>query len=820
MGSGLGPMAAPRPMGPPQTGLSGADVLRILRARLVLIIILALLFFAIGTGVTLIFYFWYPSYSATSYIRVQSINPINVMNPLERQPILAEEVLRLLQDQALMVKSPGVLQSALEDNDLRNTDWYREAERKLKEKNEEPADLLADILTASPVRESNFVGVSATWRVAKEVPIIVNTVVQKYLFLINKLQRDTLRSQADSSDKELEATRNDYETKQREIDNYRTNEEVQLRPGEEGNETIATLKAIETELGLDTDGKKAQFDALQDIKPEELPITPELQNQLNGDPVIYQLDQRVQEADELLRALQGRYGPNHRRVKEAQSSLEIASERAAGERAQKAVKYNTDLIEQTRRNYLEALEQLTKVKDRRILAEQEQRDKDAKHWKYKKLLEESEQMKAAYERQLDLNNQMKQTMRLKDTVQIDVRSSAVAPKRKSQPKLEIWLPAAGILGIGLAIGIALLLELSDTTVRTPRDVLRQSMPVLGTVPITDDDEVEIDRVETACLDAPHSITAEAFRNLRTNLFFSAPAEQQATLLVTSPHGGNGKTTIACNLAISVALSGRRVLLVDTNFRRSCLPKIFPGMPQEGLSNVLIGQGRLENYVTSTSVPGLDVLGAGPIPPNPAELLGSSYLRDLIGDARTRYDQVIFDGPPLLLVSDAMVLASLVDGVIMVCQYRVTSRGALQRSASQLASVGARIFGAVLNRVETRAGGYFRKSYREFYEYQEQEADDQGVTRQRLDGGAAAAGAAVDAMAEGAAGVSEIPGGPSLLSEMSPTAVADPDALDGSWGSSDLDSELNKISGEQSLGDIDEFKIADDLKLDDDLGKKD
>lgn len=818
MASGLGPAMAPRPAGQPPSGMSGADVVRILRARMVLIIILTLLFFAIGTGVTLIFFFWYPSYSAMAYIRVQSVNPINVLNPLERTEVQPEAVLRLLQDQSILVKSPGVLMAALEDNDLRGTEWFREAERKLKEKNEDPADLLADIVSASPVRDSNFVGVSATWRVAKEVPIIVNTVVDRYMVTINQAQKNVMRETAAASQKDLDDAKREYDAKQQEIDNYRSNEEVQLRPGEEGNETIATLKAVVTELELDTDGKKAQYEAISAIKPEDLPITPELKNQLDNDPMIYQYDQRVQQADETLRAMQARYGPNHRLVKEAQAQLDLAAERAGSERAQKIVKFNSDLIEQTRRNYLEALELLTRAKDRLILADREQRDKDAKQWRYQKMLEEAEQLKTDYEKKLDLNNQMKATVRLDKQVQIDVRSRAVAPKRKAQPKLEIWLPAAGILGLGLAVGIAMLLELSDTTVRTPRDVLRQSMPVLGTVPITDDDEVEIDRVETACLDAPHSITAEAFRNLRTNLFFSAPAEQQATLLVTSPHGSNGKTTISSNLAISVALSGRRVLLIDANFRRSSLPRVFPGMPQEGLSNILIGQGRLENYVTSTAVPGLDVLGAGPIPPNPAELLGSSYLRDLIADARTRYDQVIFDGPPLLLVSDAMVLASSVDGVILVCQYRVTSRGALQRTASQLASVGARIFGAVLNRVETRAGGYFRKTYREFYEYQEQEADDQGVTRQRLDGGTPTADATGESITEGEAGAADI-GGPSLLSEGAVATATDPDALEGTWGSTDIDSELNKITGEQALGDIDDFKIADDLKLDDDLDKK-
>jgi capsular exopolysaccharide synthesis family protein len=805
-----------------------------------MIIILSVLFFAIGTGVTLLFYYYFPSFVATSYIRVQSTNPINVMNPLERQRIEAEEIQRLLQDQALLVKSPQVLLKALEDNELRATEWYKEAQRKDREKNEDPQDLLADILNAAPVRDSNYVGVSATWYYAKEVPVIVNTVVDKYVALINQLQRDSIRDTQTNMNKELETAKNLYENKQREINDFRNTEELLSREGGEGDETLATLRAMVTEIEIDMLGKKSQWEALKEARPEDLPVSAELQHILNQDPQIFQLDQRAQAAEDDYRSLTVRYGQNHRMVKEYKARRDQAAENANTERAKKILKYQAEQIETARRLYLEAQEQALKLKDKLFQSEQEQRDKDAKYWRYQKMLEESELYKDQYEKILEQNQQLTMTLRLDKSVQIDVRSKAVAPRRRAQPKLEIWLPASAILGLGLAIGVAMLIELTDTSVRTPRDVMRQSLPILGTIPVTDDDEIEIERVETASLDAPHSILAEAFRNLRTNLFFCAPAEQQSTVLVTSPSGGNGKTTVAVNLAISVALSGRRVLLVDANFRRSALPKLFPGVPTEGLSNILIGQGRLDAYSTSTAVPGLDVLGAGPIPPNPAELLGSSYLRDLIADARTRYDQVVFDGPPLLLVSDAMVLAASVDGVIMVCQYRVTSRGALQRSATQLASMGARIFGAVLNRVETRAGGYFRKSYREFYEYHEAEEEEGGVKRPRLDASAmtgpiqptdspAPSGGVAETATDEAAAIASLDS-PTLLSEdelapaeldaPKPLAAADaPGPGDASaWSSTDLDQEIKELGGDLSLGEPEEFKIADDLDLGDDFTK--
>jgi polysaccharide biosynthesis transport protein len=360
----------------------------------------------------------------------------------------------------------------------------------------------------------------------------------------------------------------------------------------------------------------------------------------------------------------------------------------------------------------------------------------------------------------------------------------------------------------------------DKSVRTPRDVPR--VPVLGTIPNADDDEVEIPRVETACLDVPHSIMAEAFRNLRANLFFSAPAEQQGVILVTSAGAGHGKTAVAANLAISIALSGRRVLLIDANFRRPAMPRIFAasGTRSEGLSNILIGQGKLAELVSNTGVPGCDVLAAGPTPPNPAELLGSSYLRDLIVDARAQYDQVIVDGPPVLLVSDAIVLAGAVDGVLLVCQYRSTSRGAFQRTQAQLEAINARIFGAVLNKVETRAGGYFRKVYREFYQYQEPE---EGAALTALPGGAAAAQPKPPAELE-QPGAGEKTS-PPQVPPSPPGATTGPGAeIDAKAPGTampppmNIDEEIRKLGSDAAIDLGDEFKIDDDFDLGEDLDR--
>jgi capsular exopolysaccharide synthesis family protein len=189
------------------------------------------------------------------------------------------------------------------------------------------------------------------------------------------------------------------------------------------------------------------------------------------------------------------------------------------------------------------------------------------------------------------------------------------------------------------------------------------------------------------------------------------------VLITSPQPEDGKTTVACNLAIALAQGQQRVLLIDANFRRPGLHKIFTSIKKKGLSNILVGDGTLESTVSSTDVALLDVLGSGQVPPNPAELLGGDSCRALFEQAMSQYDRVIVDTAPVLLASDAMMLGAAVDGVILVVRARTNSRGAARRAHTLLRDVGTHVFGAVLNAAQAARGGYYREQLREYYDYQ-------------------------------------------------------------------------------------------------------
>jgi capsular exopolysaccharide synthesis family protein len=204
---------------------------------------------------------------------------------------------------------------------------------------------------------------------------------------------------------------------------------------------------------------------------------------------------------------------------------------------------------------------------------------------------------------------------------------------------------------------------------------------------------------------PRSREAESYRGIRTSLYFSARGGRYKVLQVTSPGVGDGKTTLAANLAISVAQSGRRALLVDAELRQPRLHELF-GLPnRRGLSSLIAGEHTLAEAVQESGVPGLSVLTAGPVPANPAELLTSPRFQDVVASLREQYDFVLIDTPPLLAVTDPAVVAPRVDAVLLALRIVKNGRPQAERAKEILASLETPVLGVVVNGVALKGPGY-------------------------------------------------------------------------------------------------------------------
>jgi capsular exopolysaccharide synthesis family protein len=212
------------------------------------------------------------------------------------------------------------------------------------------------------------------------------------------------------------------------------------------------------------------------------------------------------------------------------------------------------------------------------------------------------------------------------------------------------------------------------------------------------------------LDDPRSFSAEAYRSLRTNLHYANPDAPPRRILLTSAGAGEGKSTTVANLGVCMAQGERTVLLLDADLRRPTLHTIFRQPSAPGLSSFLAGDALLEAVISKTTVPNLSLVPSGPIPPNPAELLGSRRMRDLLAAASERFDVVILDSPPVLAVSDASVLAPMVDGVLFVVASGMAPQAALRRAKDGITAVSGRVLGAILNRFDATASGYSKRYY--------------------------------------------------------------------------------------------------------------
>lgn len=289
------------------------------------------------------------------------------------------------------------------------------------------------------------------------------------------------------------------------------------------------------------------------------------------------------------------------------------------------------------------------------------------------------------------------------------------------PKPMNNLLSAALIGLTLGLCFALLQEFMDDRINTP-DEAKQIMgsPTLGYIPLVEDADARLlGRTRGGNL-------LETYRVLRTNVMFSAVDAPIRSVMVTSTMPGEGKSMTAFNLAVAMAMDGKRVILVDADLRRPTVHKLCGLERRPGLTNVLVGELALEEALQDTMARNLRVLTAGPLPPNPAEILNSHAMRLIHASLREQADMVIYDSPPCLATADAQVLSPDVDGVLYVAQFGETKKSAMRHSADLLHQAHARILGVVFNKIDIsgKRDDYYYGYYR-YYNYYQQDGEGEG-----------------------------------------------------------------------------------------------
>jgi len=310
---------------------------------------------------------------------------------------------------------------------------------------------------------------------------------------------------------------------------------------------------------------------------------------------------------------------------------------------------------------------------------------------------------------------------------------AEAPIEPSSPRVVLSLAVAMALGLIGGVGLAFGQEYVDDSLKTPDDVERYlRLATLGTIPEFSlagrSDDPEIDTPDLEVAHQPTSAGSEAIRTLRASLFLAAPGGLPTRLLLTSARPSEGKTCIAVNLATALAQMGRRVCIIDCDLRRPRVNKALSISLSPGVTNYLTGNHVLEQVIRPSGQPGLDVISAGPIPPNPVDLLDSAAMTRLLRELEERYDHVLIDAPPALGFADVPIISNqLGGGCLLVTRSGETSKRLAKQACDYLIRMQSKLLGVVLNRVSTKRAGYSYYGYYGYYgDYYAKREEDESL----------------------------------------------------------------------------------------------
>jgi len=703
------------------TGLTPKEVMGILRRHVLLIIFVTLLGFCLG-GAT-----WYglrryaPSYSAEALIEVlppMEDDPSKINQTQTHKDNLYNHRVTI----ASLIKQQKTYQDLLQLDTIRKTAWFQTFD------NEPDAiKYLMKYLTAYPHRDADFVSVAMNCGNAKEAADIANTMSELFV----KSQQN--QKQGDIDDKLAEFAKR-QEAIQVDIDNVnKAMEEVRSRWGVTLNvgagsrlnndPTVVNLNSLqqdESKLLMQVSQMKAMIQNLERLASADI-TDEQIQQAIQGHPMIQRLEEQISMQKATLEG-KSRFGPNHRVIRQGQTVLKdleaqlVVQKREIAERDSQA-KLNgaRDLLV----TYQTSLETL---KNQREEAQKNNEDSNRARVELERLdvrLKERDLALASINTQIDIWRTKRDAP---SSAKVLLKAAALPPLKMTAARHPLlWFPLGLVLGLAGSIALAFMIELMNDLVRTDRDVLRYlHIPLLGMIPDEDeDDELPRDAdLFQVVRQMPYSLLSEAYRRFRTNLELS----KAKTILLASGEPEDGKTTCAVNLALSLVAKEKKVVLIDGNFRQPMLQKVFPKLAtkeaggQYGLSNLLMGQCTIRQGLRPTGVEGLDILDTGLLPPNPMELLSSPRMDALIQELRKVYDHIILDSAPVLLVSDAKVLARLADATVLVINADATRRGAALRVINEMQSVNARVAGGLLFGARSLSGGYFREQQRSYQEY--------------------------------------------------------------------------------------------------------
>jgi capsular exopolysaccharide synthesis family protein len=639
-----------------------------------------------------------PIYTATATLMIQR-PPEEAFGLKELYGAVAGDGQRFYRTQYDLIRSRPLVESLLHDAALGTQSWpeYREYD------GEERMRRVNRNLVIEPREESFLVDVSFSARNPAKAADFVNRLSEEFARRARETNRRNQSTLATLVSDQLRETQNDLARSQDALQAFEVAQDVAAFQERQDLlvEQLKKLQEATSGLQLQLAAFEPGYRPVKALLTEGGEIAAFRHPVLDENRPIQEMKARLQEARALAVARAETHGDADPTLKGLRS--QVAELTRSVELEKGAVLQGVIVKYEEKERELQRVESLRAARQAELVA------LDRKRREHDLLREQVQNHKEHYlglfrkEREVGIANGEHDRARADLTAYVRVEVPAVPPSRPSRPNLKLNLSLG--IGLGLLGGLFLVLFLGrvDDTVRGREELERfVDLSLLGTVPSIGARTRPAAR-DLVTFEEPHSPGAESYRALRTNVAFAARARRLRTLLLTSACPREGKTTSSINLAIAMAQAGQRVLLIDTDLRSPRIHHAFDLSNDEGLSLMFLPEHERSDFVRTTKVPGLSVLPAGPVPSNPAELVGSPRMQELLAGFRERFDLVLLDSPPVEAVTDPCVLAGLVDALVVVVHAGHTRRRALGRTVAALRAVGGHVLGLVLNDVRMGRG---------------------------------------------------------------------------------------------------------------------
>ena len=635
------------------------------------------------------------------------------------------ELETFIANQAASLQSPRILERVILDPRLQAEApvWYGSH---VSGGSLNPADALEDLTEMTTVRleqDTSFYRLIIGYKNPRDAMALAGLVKDVYIAQSAQRINEEVRRRTDSQ-------RTLIQTNERAIADLREQRTRRLRDGDvvtlslaadSASNDLRIVTAMLNELRNELVTLQTQQEDLQDMLGESGGVAVEVNDSIRASveasPPVQTLNAQIRQFEvELLAAQRDGLQPEHRTIKAIEGRIAATEAKLADLREELIDLQVFNLIDETAQSIAATQAQIASNEERQRTAEARVADLQRTQIQVTDIdaeIRTREQQLASARQSLDEIERI-----ARDITTVRVAQSERMPSRIASPKLITTVPVVFLLLFGSVTGLIVLRELMDQRIKGPSDVaMIPRAKVLGMIPFANEDPANPKHFETIFRDQPKGVLAEQFRSLRTNLLKRLQAGNHKTVLVLTGAPGSGGTSIIANLAVAIAAVNRRVLIVDANFRRPAIHKVFGQEEHPGLSDALAGEVSVADAIKTTETDGVDVLPAGTRALRVYEQLGSAAMAQLLDDVSEKYDVVLLDVAPAIVAGDGMALATQVDASFLVVKALSEKRGMVARLKNELSDSHAELLGILVNGVRAAAGGYMRSNLRTSHLYE-------------------------------------------------------------------------------------------------------